>query len=168
VGAKSELLDKRLTVDFSLYHIAWKNIQIQLRTPQLGLIYTGNGGDAKSQGVELSVAAKPFNRTTLSGWVDYDDAALTSGFGNSPNPWCAREIGLPLPRAFASISLRQDFPLVKSVVRIRGDRRELYGRSYRHLRPTATRQDYPGFTADELQAGLTTTPGRQTVRQQCH
>jgi hypothetical protein len=41
-----------------------------------------NDNDAKGDGVELTVSAKPFKATAVSGWVDYDHAVLTSNFPN--------------------------------------------------------------------------------------
>jgi len=50
LGEKGEFLDHRLSVDGSLYYIAWKDIQLQL-SDSVGLGYNANGGRAKSGGV---------------------------------------------------------------------------------------------------------------------
>src|SRR6185437_2944023 len=48
--------------------------------PQNFMVFTGNGGTAKSEGAELSIMATPLQGLTISGWVAYDYAALTQAF----------------------------------------------------------------------------------------
>src|SRR5262249_30588008 len=52
VGLKGDFLDRHLSLDASVYHIEWKNIQLQLAVNAWG--YIANGGSAKSDGVEFS------------------------------------------------------------------------------------------------------------------
>ncbi len=51
VGLKTELLDRRLSLDVSAFYIDWKDIQLNERNAQ-NLNYFGNGGAAESKGVE--------------------------------------------------------------------------------------------------------------------
>jgi outer membrane receptor protein involved in Fe transport len=105
-----------LSFDGSLYYIDWKDIQIGLTSPQ-GFGYFTNASSAKSQGLELSVDAKPVKDLTLSAWVAFNDAKLTadlpassgSAFGLSGDrlPYSSRISG--------SISVEQQFPLAESM-----------------------------------------------------
>src|SRR5262249_19538362 len=76
--AKGDLLDDRLSFDVSGYYIDWKDIQLQisdLSGPVSGN-YFANAGKAKSQGIELSVEARPMSGLTIAGWVSWNDATL--------------------------------------------------------------------------------------------
>jgi iron complex outermembrane receptor protein len=55
LGIKGETPDRRLSFDASMYDIDWKDIQLAVTLPSNGLLFYTNAGDAKSQGVELSV-----------------------------------------------------------------------------------------------------------------
>jgi iron complex outermembrane recepter protein len=79
IGAKGDLLGGVLSFDSSVYYINWKDIQLALLTAG-GLQYTGNAGAAKSQGVELSLDARPMRGLKVSGWVAYSDAEITQAF----------------------------------------------------------------------------------------
>lgn len=76
VGYKAALLDHKLALGVSVFYIDWRDVQIQ--TMFGGFDATGNGGSAKSQGVELSATYVPVDGLTLSGNLDYTDATLTA------------------------------------------------------------------------------------------
>ncbi|MDQ2762585.1 MAG: TonB-dependent receptor plug domain-containing protein, partial [Pseudomonadota bacterium] len=89
LGVKADFLDNHLSIDTSIYYIDWSNIQIQLQLPvcadpnlcpNAGQLYEGNGGSAKSEGVEFQATLRPFSGLTLNGYVSYDDAVLTQDF----------------------------------------------------------------------------------------
>jgi iron complex outermembrane recepter protein len=114
LGVKGDFLNHALSFDASAYYIDWQNIQIGFALPlaEGGWSYTGNGSAAKSEGVELSVEAKPLQGLTISGWVDYDDAAITK----APPPGSTAVLypGERLPnvsRFSASIAANEEFPL---------------------------------------------------------
>ncbi len=75
LGFKSALLDRKLLVDASVYHIDWKHVQQQI---VLGCGYniTANFGSAVSQGAELELKFLPVNAVTLSAGFSYNDAYL--------------------------------------------------------------------------------------------
>src|ERR1700733_11278159 len=52
LGAKTEWLEKRLTIDSSIYYIQWHNIQQTLILP-CSAAFIGNFGVAQSKGVDL-------------------------------------------------------------------------------------------------------------------
>jgi iron complex outermembrane recepter protein len=77
VGLKAEVMDGRVSIDAAAYFIDWSDVQISLQTAVSRFAYTTNGGTAKSQGVELSLATKPWHGLGLAGWVVYNNAVLT-------------------------------------------------------------------------------------------
>ena len=68
VGVKADFLDHTLSIDSSLYYIAWKNIQFdaQLLIGTVPYDFVSNGSAAKSQGVEISVASRPVQGLTIT------------------------------------------------------------------------------------------------------
>ncbi len=75
VGVKSALLDNRLELDLTAFDIEWSNIQLQAIAAN-GQAYEGNGGKARSQGVELTTSYTPTRGLAL-GWTGaYTDATL--------------------------------------------------------------------------------------------
>lgn len=77
LGLKTALPAIRGVLDIALYDIRWKKIQIGLTTAG-GFTYTGNGGSAKSQGVEVDAAIRPIRALTLNGTLNYTAASFTS------------------------------------------------------------------------------------------
>src|SRR5690606_8685592 len=74
VGVKAERLDRKLSLDASLYHIDWKDIQLSLLNG--GFTFTTNGSRARSQGLELAVKARPLAGLTVAGWTVWNNAEL--------------------------------------------------------------------------------------------
>ena len=111
LGAKGDFLNHILSFDASIYYIDWKDIQLNLINP-LGVSYNANGARAKSEGVELSVEARPLTGLTLTSWV-WDGSSRSS----SPPP--IRQFGASgdrLPdagRFSATPSFQQEFPLAR-------------------------------------------------------
>lgn len=119
IGAKGDLLDHKLSFDASIYYIDWQDIQLSFLSPQQ-FAYNGNGGHAKSQGVELSLKSAPINGLTIGGWITYDDASLSEDFPDAVI--AAGEFGLSGDRLpFSSrysgyLSVEQSIPLFGSWV----------------------------------------------------
>jgi iron complex outermembrane recepter protein len=81
VGFKGEFLDHILSIDASLYYITWSNIQLTLISAppgKLAITYKANGGDAKSEGLELSTTIRPLSGMTIGAWLTVGKAELTS------------------------------------------------------------------------------------------
>jgi iron complex outermembrane recepter protein len=76
LGLKSEFLDRRALVDMAVYHIDWKNIQLNALLNGVG--YVTNGGRASSDGFELSASYSPIQGLRLGLNSAYTDAHLTS------------------------------------------------------------------------------------------
>jgi iron complex outermembrane recepter protein len=156
IGIKSEFLDHKLTVDASIYRINWKDIQIQLENPQTLGDYTTNGGEAKSQGLELEFQARPITGLTVQGWVAWDDAVLTEDFPADSTAYGKAGDRLPGSSRFsANLGADQGFPLwaqwdasVGATVSYVGDRLGVF-------MPTSVRQDLPAYTRTDLRAAVT-------------
>ena len=100
VGIRSDLLDNRLRIDATVFHIDWEDIQVRLFTPApLFLAYVTNAGAADIDGVELSFVWQP------NGYVDFDtnltwqDARLAEFLPDTFAPGGGHPDGSTLPGA---------------------------------------------------------------------
>jgi outer membrane receptor protein involved in Fe transport len=95
LGLRSELLDKRLSVDVAVFLVDWKKIQLFEEVQVAGQAPFGinaNGGTARSKGLEWTLAATPLTGLTFTLTGAYVDAYLTS-----PAPDAGGNDGDPLP-----------------------------------------------------------------------
>jgi len=81
VGVRSDLLDKRLSVDVAAFLVDWKRIQLfeefqVAGQPPFGI--NANGGTARSKGLEWTLAASPLTGLTFTLTGAYVDAYLTA------------------------------------------------------------------------------------------
>jgi iron complex outermembrane receptor protein len=92
LGMRSTQLDGALSIDVAAFHINWTNIQLLELVDSFGV--NGNGGEARSQGLEWTFGYIPVHGLTLS-WVGaYTDAKLTT-----PAPAVHGDSGDHLPYA---------------------------------------------------------------------
>jgi len=92
LGVKSTLLEGLLSIDVAAFHVDWTNIQLLELVD--GFTVNGNGGTARSQGLEWTFGYVPVHGLTLSWSGAYTDAKLTS-----PAPAAHGNSGDPLPYA---------------------------------------------------------------------
>jgi len=158
LGLKADLLDRRLTIDTSVYYIDWKDLQLKLFNATGTQGFTGNGGDAKSQGVELSVDARPLPGLTVAAWVTYDDAVITHPPTNSYVYLASGERLAYGSRFSGNISAEQSFPLgpratgyVGGQLSYAGDRLGIFTGQ---PKTPAPRQDYAPYARTDLYAGI--------------
>jgi iron complex outermembrane receptor protein len=155
VGIKANFLDEKLSLDATVYYIDWTGVQILNENPPSFQSFTENAGGAKSEGLELSASLKPIKGMTLSSWVTWDDAVITS---NPPNSSYYAVPGDVLPystRFSANASVEQlyavnrDWTLfANGTVSYVGERLEDF------LSSAATpRADLPGYADINLRAG---------------
>jgi len=78
VGFKGSFFDHRLSLDTSIYYIDWRDIQISLVQAATDSPYVGNGGTAKSEGIEETFEARPIASLTLSGSFAVNKPVLTA------------------------------------------------------------------------------------------
>jgi outer membrane receptor protein involved in Fe transport len=104
IGSKNRLLNGKLLVDVAAYRVNWKNIQTLFNLPSCSIYTALNFGEAKIDGVDLSVTVAPIRQLTLGASVSYTNARYTSpliGAGDT----VIRRAGEPFPVAPWSIQL---------------------------------------------------------------
>ena len=57
LGIKSRLLDNRMQLNATLFHIDWSDIQVEPRDPAANIPFTVNGGDAEINGLEWGLTS---------------------------------------------------------------------------------------------------------------
>ncbi len=77
IGVRAQLFDRKLSVNFDVFDIRWKGIQVDSATFYGVTGITVNGGAAKSQGFETSFQFKATDRLSIQGSYSYTDAKLT-------------------------------------------------------------------------------------------
>lgn len=77
IGMRAQLLDRRLTFNFNVFHVEWDGIQVNSATINgiVGIIV--NGGAAKSKGFETSFQVRPIDGLSIQGMYSYVDVKLT-------------------------------------------------------------------------------------------
>jgi outer membrane receptor protein involved in Fe transport len=163
LGVKGDLYDRRLSFDASVYHINWKDIQLQLILPG-GAFYV-NGGRAKSDGVELAVQSKPFTGTTIGATTAWNRAVLTESL--LPDTTLIGNDGDRLPnsaRWSGNLSLDQEFPalagtrgFVGGAISYVGDRLSVF------MPAPGTREQFPGYAQINMRGGVRSDGWNLTV-----
>ena len=156
LGFKSDSFEHRLTVDASIYYIAWRDIQIDIYVPP-SIGYYINGGRAKSEGVELSMQARPLRGTEISLSAAFDDAELTQDFPlNSSVRGIAGE-RLPYSSRFSgSVSVTQDVIRVGDATAFIGASANYVGQRYGEFQcaQCGPRYVFPAYTVVNAHAGV--------------
>jgi outer membrane receptor protein involved in Fe transport len=166
LGIKDELADRRLSIDAAIYYIKWHNFQLNVCNPGGpggGLLcFETNAGDAKSEGVELSVQSHPITGLTLGAQGSFNEAELTQNL--PPAAVTAGIYGLagdPLPysiRWSGGVTATQEFPLS-------GEWKGFVGGQYSYVgaRPTefassatSVRAELGSYTSLNLRVGART------------
>jgi iron complex outermembrane receptor protein len=101
IGEKSSFLDKRATLNFDIYDIQWKDIQVTVNNG--GVNQLENGGNARVKGAELAFNYRIVSALTVGGSAAYTDARLDTS---------APVLGLAYPGARLPLSPRYNFALV--------------------------------------------------------
>jgi outer membrane receptor protein involved in Fe transport len=154
VGLKGNFLNRKLSVDASLYNIDWQNIQLTLQKGNFS--YTDNAASARSRGAELSVEAGPFNGFYVSAWGSYNDAELAKDFPvNAAGSFGLKGARLPFAsKVSASFSARQEFSLTDTIKGNVGLTASHVGSRYGLFTSSAVRQLYPAYTKIDLNVGI--------------
>jgi iron complex outermembrane receptor protein len=154
VGAKGDLFDGFMSFDASIYHIAWKDVQLQLQDPaNVLLVYTLNAGEARSRGVELALDLRAADALTISAWGAYNDAELTQVPTNSvltaragdTLPYGARESG--------SVSVNYEFPVGSTATAFAGTSVSYVGERKGRFFTGLPQETFPAYTQINLTAG---------------
>lgn len=154
VGAKGSILDGKLTFDASLYYIDWSGVQI-LQTDALANPYTSNGGKAKSQGVELSLSARPADGWTISTWIAYNDAVLAEDFPAGSSAYGKKGDRLPNSSRFSgNVGIQRHFEISDDASGFLGGTLSYIGDMYGIFMPTAARQHFSKYARLDLSGGV--------------
>ena len=80
IGFRTDLFDKKFSIDMDVFYIDWKNIQIlsivQTTSGPVGI--NGNSGSATSKGVEWNFEWRPLSGLSIGLLGSYTDAYLTA------------------------------------------------------------------------------------------
>jgi iron complex outermembrane recepter protein len=77
IGSKNTLLNRRLTIDSSLFVINWSNIQQNVYLPDCGNEFTANLGKVQSRGGDIAIQFLPIDNLSLGLTLAYTDARYT-------------------------------------------------------------------------------------------
>ncbi len=92
LGWKSNLFNRLLTLNATVYRIDWKDIQLGLTEETTSFDYNVNAGKAMLEGLEIEFRIKPVNHFEITGALthlnhrieDVDAFAVQNGFGGVP------------------------------------------------------------------------------------
>jgi len=76
IGSKSRLLDNRLSLNVSAFHIDWKNIQQNVVLPTSGFDFETNAGRATVNGLEFEARWRATDALTLSAGASWTHAVF--------------------------------------------------------------------------------------------
>lgn len=79
LGARTNLLDRRLQLDGTAFYIDWSDMQVTQASPS-GFTYTANAGKARNFGFEGTATFQPSRSLTLQGNVTWLDSELRTDF----------------------------------------------------------------------------------------
>jgi iron complex outermembrane recepter protein len=153
VGIKGDVLDRTVSFDASAYYIEWQDIQVSVFDASKPASYIDNVGQAKSQGVELSVEAKPLQGLAIAAWVAWNDATLTEDF--PPGTFGRSGDRLPNSSRFSgNVALDHEFPLPGNTTGFVGGSVSYVGnRKGVFLAAAGERQELPAYVTTDLRAG---------------
>jgi iron complex outermembrane receptor protein len=107
-GLKTSFLNNRVTVNGSIYHIDWSDIQTT-KILDCGYSFRENAGDATSQGAELEVMMRPVEGLFVSVGGSYTDATLS---GDVPNLGGSKGDRVPyVPSVSLNAMMQYEFPM---------------------------------------------------------
>ncbi len=148
IGLKGTVLERTLSFDVSLYRIDWNDLPTVAFNPSTGATFRVNGGEARSQGMEVSVEARPLSGLTVAGWIAWGNATLTKAV--SPGRTGDR---LPYSSRFSSnFSIDQRFPITTAVSGFAGVVWSYMGDRQGNL--AAQREFFPAYSKVDLRLGV--------------
>jgi len=155
MGVKGDILDRKVTFDASLYYIRWNNVQLQLRAPISESVYAGNGGEAKSQGVEIALEARPILGFKVSAWAAINQAVLTQTLPLTSTVYGLAGDRLPDSSRFSgNIALDDEFQVWGNVRGFAGGTVSYVGDREGVFVTGPQRQDLAAYTKTDLRLGL--------------
>lgn len=150
-GIKGAATGGRLSYDFDVFDVQWKDIQLIAAIN--GLYGVTNGGDARSRGVEGAVSYVLTRGLSLSANAAYTDARLTQDTPASVNGIAGDR--LPDSPFFSStLSASYEHPLNSAIVGFGGVDWHYTGDRLSEFTVGAPRQTLPSYSMVDLRAGV--------------
>jgi len=168
LGIKADLLDHRLIFDASAYYIDWKNFQINVNRyftapdgEKVLFGFTANAGNAKSEGLELSLEMRPLEGLTITAQGSYDNAVLRNDLPEGSTAYGLAGDRLPYSMPFSGgLTVNQDIRLTSDWMAFLGGSVNYVGeRPYEFVNAPsqgaapALRIEMPAYTQFNLRAG---------------
>ena len=110
VGIRSNWLGGLFSVNASVFHVNWSDVQTDQILPT-GFSFIANAGDARNFGIEAELIVRPTDNLEISGNLFWNDPDLSSA-----NPFLGAEAGDSLPNISsfsAATSTSWSFPILK-------------------------------------------------------
>jgi len=153
IGAKGSAWDRALSFDASVYYIDWKDIQLQVNTPQ-GATYVSNASRAKSEGVELSVEMRPVQPLKLSAWIAWNEAVLTQPFPPGSPAYGVAGDRLPYSSRFSgNAAFEETFPLGARITGFFAGSLSYLGDRESVFTSSVLRERLPAYAKTDLRGG---------------
>jgi outer membrane receptor protein involved in Fe transport len=167
-GLKASSADYRFSTDIAVFHIDWKNVQID-RYDANGLPFTDNGGKAAVDGVELDLNARPLTGLNIGFNAGYTNARIKQA---DPRATAATGAAagdqLPLNPKYTAAVLGDYSFLIASgtrasfggTIKYQGEKHSSYPGS-----PSDPDVLIPAYTSMDLRAGI--NMGRVDIQLRC-
>ena len=112
IGLKTQLFDKRLSLNLAGFYIDWTNIQLDRNFQNIpGPEFTINGGKSRSIGMELEAVAHPTANLQFGAFLGYNDAEMSEEITTSSGV-IPKGAKLPFAPSFsASLFSEYSFPI---------------------------------------------------------
>lgn len=149
VGARGDLLDGAVSYDIAAYHIAWKDIQLQLGLTINNLPYVGivNGATAKGNGADVSLTFRPARGFSISPYLSVNDLHIDSNvFSGGQRLYADGDRPSNSPSTSAGVTAEYRFNAGALPITLSGSGSYLSSQSYRALSgPTLLIQEGDGI-----------------------
>ena len=106
VGVKSELLNRRASLELTVFKINWSDLQLEVPTVDGKLTYTTNAGKVTSKGLEVTAAYRPVEPIHLTLAAAYSDAYATQAVPAAGILTGARLASSPIWTAVSTLDFR--------------------------------------------------------------
>lgn len=152
LGFKSTVLDHRMTFDVAAFYIDWDKIQLTVNAGGFGFL--GNGGKAKSQGVEAAWQFTPVRGLMLSANASWTDAKLAANTQEGLFGYTGDRLPY-VPKWNANLGVDYDFPLASGWSGFVGGSYRFIGSRVSDFRPVpGPRDEVPSYDGIDLRAGV--------------
>ena len=153
LGIRSSLFDHRVSVDIDAFYIDWSNVQVFEVVNATGI--TGNGGGARSDGVEWNLGYKPARGLSFALVGSYIDAIITQ---DAPFAGAPKGERLPyVPRVTNTLDAEYRWAIAGGWRAYFGGDVSYFGSQYTDFGASAIFEPHaklPDYTTINLRAGI--------------